>query len=84
MKFEIQVKFDIGDSPFMLYENKIIQPKIAAIHIGRSKMGQEGNKGLKLNTIISYGMEYSNKHNITYSVSENCLFETKEELLKSL
>lgn len=84
MKFEINVKFDIGDTVYLLHENQVITAKVAHIYIKKDKISVNKGKGFIIETNIFYAMEYSNKPNLVYNVFEDKLFATKEELLNSL
>ena len=77
----IQTKFNVGDTVFVFSNNKIIQSKILKI---------DADVKLRPNTTyidISYTLqdtESINFYDFNISRKESEVFETKEELIKSL
>lgn len=76
MNFQIKVKFDIGDKVFLLEDNKIVTGIIDEIYCTRCKIS---NKFL-----ILYELKPTNTRFNSYSIKEDLLFSTKEELIASL
>lgn len=76
MNFQIKVKFDIGDKVFLLEDNKIVTGIIDKIYCTRCKIS---NKFL-----ILYELKPTNTRFNSYSIKEDLLFSTKEELIASL
>ena len=77
----IQTKFNVGDTVFVFSNNKVIQSKILKI---------DADVKLRPNTThidISYTLqdtESINFYDFNISRKESEVFETKEELIKSL
>ena len=74
---DIKTKYDIGQSVFLMNDNRVYQGVIESFDIG-FRQSISGEKCLT----ISYCVKTEFFTN--FSVSEHKLFLTKEELLKSL
>lgn len=72
---EIKTKYDIGDEVYTLHKNKVTKVKIKAVGCSLS----DTERYIGYATDIVGGLFESNK-----SFTEEELFKTKEELLKSL
>ena len=70
----IKTKYNIGDEVWFMNENKACSDIITAIHIYRTETMSN----------VTYGFGQSIHSQIIATMSEQDLFSTKEELLKSL
>lgn len=76
LNMTIETKFNIKDHAFALIENKVKYVDIYKIVI---------NVDYRYNTTIRYVIGYFSSNELTKGeISENRLFPTKEELIKSL
>lgn len=67
---EFETKFNIGDIGWYMSNNRVVSQKITGFNISVDE---------SMNVDINYSLHYDD-----YEVSENDLFPSKEELLKSL
>ena len=67
---ELETKFNIGDTGWYMSNNRVVSQKITGFNISVDE---------SMNVDINYSLHYDD-----YEVSENDLFPSKEELLKSL
>lgn len=78
MNFQIKVKFDIGDKVFLLEDNKIVTGIIDKIYCTRCKISN------KFFNYYIIRIKTTNTRFNSYSIKEDLLFSTKEELIASL
>lgn len=69
---KIETKFNIGDTVYFIYNNKIVSEKVYKLYV-------EKERGSSLS--IKYGFEFQYDYAI---INEGNCFVTKEELIKSL
>ena len=74
---DIKTKYNIGDSVFFMNDNRVWQGEIESFDIGFSQRSS-GEKYITISYCVKT-MFFTD-----FSVAENKLFTTKEDLLKSL
>jgi hypothetical protein len=84
---QIQIKFDIGDECFCMYENEISRGTVANIHINLYADADNPNTTVYdviMRDLYDVGKLYGTLKNKTISLSEEQIFPTEDELINNL